>query len=60
MLNNDIPVIIVSRRLGYARASITSDVYAHLLPNMQDDAAEVFDDLVPLTTIKLNQPISVK
>lgn len=59
MLNHDIPVIIVSRRLGHARASITSDVYGHLLPNMQDEAAEMIDDLVTPTEVKLEKPISV-
>ena len=59
MLNHDIPVMIVSRRLGHARASITSDVYGHLLPNMQDEAAEMIDDLVTPTEVKLKEPISV-
>jgi integrase len=58
MLNHDIPVIIVSHRLGHARASITSDVYGHLLPNMQDEAAEMIDDLVTPTEVKLDEPIS--
>ncbi len=51
--------MIVSRRLGHARASITSDVYGHLLPNMQDEAAEMIDDLVTPTEVKLNEPISI-
>ena len=59
MLNHDIPVIIVSRRLGHARASITSDVYGHLMPSMQDEAAEMIDDLVTPTEVKLENPISV-
>jgi integrase len=59
MLNHDIPVIIVSRRLGHARASITSDVYGHLLPNMQDEAAEMIDDLVTPTEVGLNEPIFI-
>lgn len=59
MLNHDVPVIIVSRRLGHARASITSDVYGHLMPNMQDEAAEMIDDLVTPTEVKLDNPISV-
>lgn len=40
MLNNGAPVLVVSRRLGHARASITLDVYAHLIPRMQAEAAE--------------------
>ena len=46
MLNHDIPVIVVSRRLGHARASITLDVYGHLLPSMQNEAAEIIDGLI--------------
>ncbi len=60
MLNHDIPVIVVSCRLGHARASITSDVYGHLLPNMQDEAAEMIDDLVTPTEVKLDKTISVE
>jgi integrase len=60
MLNHDIPVIIVSRRLGHARASITSDVYGHLMPNMQDEAAEMIDELVTPTEVKLDKAITVE
>jgi integrase len=35
MLNTGIPVIIVSRRLGHSRPSVTLDVYGHLIPSMQ-------------------------
>lgn len=55
MLNHDIPVIVVSRRLGHARTSITLDVYGHLLPSMQAGAAELIDELVTPTAVKLNQ-----
>ena len=56
MLNHDIPVIVVSRRLGHARTSITLDVFGHLLPSMQAEAAELIDGLVTPTEVKLNQP----
>ena len=46
LLNQGIPVIVVSRRMGHARASITLDVYGHLIPSMQTEAAELIDDLV--------------
>lgn len=46
MLNHNIPVIVVSRRLGHARASITMDVYGHLIPCMQEEAAKLIDRLV--------------
>jgi len=46
MLNHGIPVIVVSRRLGHARPSITLDVYGHLMPTMQDEAARLMDELI--------------
>ena len=56
ILNHDIPVIVVSRQLGHARTSITLDVYGHLLPSMQAEAAELIDGLVTPTEVKLDQP----
>lgn len=46
MLNRGIPVIVVSRILGHARPSITLDVYGHLMPTMQDEAAKLMDELI--------------
>lgn len=53
MLNHGIPVIVVSRRLGHAKPSITLDVYGHLIPSMQTEAAEKMDELV--TPVDLHQ-----
>jgi len=46
MLNRGIPLIVASRRLGHARPSITLDVYGHLIPAMQIEAAELIDELI--------------
>jgi integrase len=46
MLNHGIPVIVVSRRLGHARPSITLDIYGHLIPGMQEEAALMIDELI--------------
>jgi len=59
MLNHDVPVIVVSRRLGHARTSITLDVYGHLLPSMQAEAAELIDALVTPTQVKLDDSIII-
>ena len=37
-------VVVVSKRLGHANVSITSDVYAHVLPGWQKETAEAFAD----------------
>lgn len=52
MLNNGVAPIIVSRRLGHSRASITLDIYGHLIPSMQTEAAELIDQLI--TPIKMH------
>jgi integrase len=46
MLNFGIPVIIVSKRLGHARPSITLDIYGHLIPSKQEEAAMLMDNLM--------------
>lgn len=52
MLNNGVPVIVVSRRLGHARPSITLDIYGHLIPSKQQEIASLMDQL--LTPIQLD------
>ena len=40
MLSAGIPAKVVSERLGHANIAITLDTYSHVLPNMQEKAAE--------------------
>jgi hypothetical protein len=55
MLNHGIPVIVASRRLGYAKPSITLDVYRHLLPSMQAEAAQKIDEpIIPVEFFPLH------
>ena len=46
MLNNGIDVLVASQRLGHARPSITLDVYGHLMPSIQNEAANILDSLI--------------
>ncbi len=46
MLNHNVPVIVVSRRLGHAKPSITLDIYGHLMPSAQDEVAELLDEMI--------------
>ena len=39
-------MIVVSRRLGHAKPSITLDIYGHLIPSMQAEAAQKIDELI--------------
>lgn len=55
MLNNNIPPIVVSRRLGHAKASITLDVYGHLIPSMHTEVADKIDELMMPIAVQLNK-----
>ncbi|RIK32472.1 MAG: hypothetical protein DCC56_01305 [Anaerolineae bacterium] len=46
MLNHGIPVLIVSKRLGHSKPSITIDVYGHIIPSQQEKAAILMDNLM--------------
>lgn len=39
LLKRGVPINVVSERLGHAKASIALDVYSHVLPSMQQEAA---------------------
>ena len=45
MLKAGVNPKVVSERLGHANISITLDIYSHVLPGMQEEAAEKFDKL---------------
>lgn len=55
MLNTNVPLIVVSRRVGHSRPSITLDIYGHLLSHMQGDVADSIDDHILPTEFQLHQ-----
>jgi integrase len=44
LLSKGVPIKVVSEMLGHSNVSITLSIYAHVLPDMQDGAAEAMDD----------------
>ena len=54
MLNHGIPALIVAKRLGHSKVSVTLDTYGHLLPGMQQETADFIDDLITPIEIKLH------
>jgi len=38
---------VIAARLGHSSISVTMDTYSHVMPEMQREAAEAFDDLLP-------------
>lgn len=53
MLSNGKSVFSVSKYIGHARPSITSDIYGHLIPGAADDIGQMMDDLVNPTVVDL-------
>jgi integrase len=43
LLRSGVPVHVVSARAGHASATVTLNIYAHLLPGQQEDAAALID-----------------
>jgi integrase len=58
MLLAEIHPKIVSERLGHSSIAITLDTYSHVLPNMQQEAARKFEELVYGSPAAGSQPIS--
>jgi len=50
LLEQNIHPKVVSERLGHSNIAITLDTYSHVLPNMQEDAASVTDQLLKTTS----------
>jgi integrase len=46
MMKQGVPVKVISERLGHSGINITMDLYAHVLPGMQREAANKFDEMV--------------
>lgn len=46
MLLGNVPAKVVSERLGHAAIAITLDIYSHVLPDMQRDAADVVEAIL--------------
>jgi len=64
-LSQGVPVKVVSERLGHAHVSITLQIYGHLLPHMQAEAAAAMEahlmDAIPtIPTIPTTSPRTMK
>ena len=46
LLAKGVPVKVVSERLGHASVTITLQVYAHVMPGNQRQAADLFASLI--------------
>lgn len=45
-LANNVPLVIMSERLGHSSVAITGDVYSHSLPSQHQEAADAIAGLI--------------
>ena len=57
MLNHGIPVLVVSKILGHSKTSTTLDVYGHLIPVIQEEAARIMDEVITPIPVDLGENI---
>jgi len=53
LLNHGIALIIVLKRLGHYKVSMTLDIYGHMMPEMQGEAAELIETLITPVEVQL-------
>jgi integrase len=56
MLKAGVHAKVVSERLGHANIAITLDTYSHVLPGLQEAAAEKFDKVFETAANENNDP----
>jgi len=46
LLSEGVPIKVVQEVLGHSSVSVTTDMYSHVLPDMQEKAAAAMDGLL--------------
>jgi len=52
LLSSGVHPKVASERLGHSRVGITLDIYSHVLPGMQEDAASRVDEALQMALRK--------
>ena len=55
LLNNKVPVIVVSSILRHSKPSVTLDIYVHVFHDTQGEAAVITDKLVTPILVEIPQ-----
>ncbi len=50
MIGDGVPLVVVSRRLGHAQVSTTSNIYAHSIAAAEEKAARISDKFADIIT----------
>ncbi len=50
LISEGVDIVKISKRLGHANPKITFEFYAHLLPNADNDIADIFHQAIQSNT----------
>jgi integrase len=56
LLINGVHPKVVSERLGHSSVGITLDIYSHVLPGLQEDAAKKLDSALRIAIKRQQEP----
>ena len=59
MLNHGVPVLVVSKMLGHSKTSTTLDIYGHLIPVMQKEAARIMDEVITPIPVDMGEKVDL-
>jgi integrase len=54
MISKGISIFVVSKIMGHARPSITSDIYGHLVPGSMSGIGDMMDELIAPIQVDLS------
>lgn len=55
LINKNVDIQIISKRLGHSKTSTTYDIYSHLYPNKEEEAISIMEeDFKPTKHVKFN------
>jgi integrase len=58
LLRDRVPIRVVSERLGHSQPAFTMTTYQHVIPGMQDDAANTYQELVALHLHEVDEQVA--
>ena len=53
MINHGVPIVVVSKILGHSKPSVTLNIYAHCITELQSEAAKIMEEIttsIPIDT----------
>jgi hypothetical protein len=59
-MNHGVPVLVVSKILGHSKVSTTLDIYGHMIPVMQEEAARIMDEIVTPIPFEMGEKIDIE